>query len=118
LRRLFDACFDWARFGGARETSRELELVVLGHGLAILRRRARRPALWPVDRAFLAAASRLVPRNRPSSFFVTPDALMRWHRQLVAHRWTYPTRKPGRPPIAAEIRELVVRPSAGEPPLG
>jgi transposase InsO family protein len=82
---------------------------VLRHGLAILRRQVARPALRSADRTFLAAASRLLPRKRWSSVFVTPDTLMRWHRQLVARRWTYPTPRAGRPPIGGEIRELVLR---------
>jgi putative transposase len=91
------------------EEFKELEIVVLRHELAILRRQVARPALRSADRTFLAAASRLLSRKRWSSFFVTPDALMRWHRQLVARRWTYPTPRAGRPPIGGEIRELVLR---------
>jgi hypothetical protein len=88
---------------------KELEIVVLHHELAILRRQVGRPALRPADRVFLTAASRLVPRQRWSSFFVTPDTLLRWHRQLVARRWTYPRGRPGRPRIGVELRELVLR---------
>ena len=88
---------------------KELEIVVLRHQLAILRRQVGRPMLRPADRAFLAAASRLMPRRRWSSFFVTPDTLLRWHRQLVARRWTYQRRGPGRPRISGEMRELVLR---------
>jgi putative transposase len=86
------------------EEFKELEIVVLRHELAILRRQVARPALRSADRTFLAAASRLLSRKRSSSFFVTPDTLIRWHRQLVAKRWTYPTPRAGRPPIGAEIR--------------
>jgi transposase InsO family protein len=88
---------------------KELEIVVLRHELAILRRQAGRPALRPADRAFLAAASRILPRTRWSSFFVTPDTLLRWHRQMVTRRWTYPRRRPGRPAVGGEVRELVLR---------
>jgi putative transposase len=83
--------------------------VTLRHELAVLRRQVSRPALRPVDRAFLAAASRRRPRERWSSFFVTPDTLLRWHRRLVARRWTYPSRGPGRPPVGDETRALVLR---------
>ena len=93
----------------ARRARLPLEIVVLRHELAILRRQVARPALRSADRTFLAAASRLLSRERWSSFFVTPDTLMRWHRQLVAKRWTYPTARAGRPPIGGEIRELVLR---------
>jgi hypothetical protein len=91
------------------EEFKELEIVVLRHELAILRRQVARPALRSADRTFLAAASGLLSRERWGSFFVTPDTLLRWHRQLVAKRWTYPTPRAGRPPIAGEIRELVLR---------
>jgi len=91
------------------EEFKELEIVVLRHEVAILRRQVARPALRSADGTFLAAASRLVSRKRWSSFLVTPDTLMRWHRQLVARRWTYPPPRRGRPPIGGEIRELVLR---------
>jgi putative transposase len=89
-------------------TFKELEIVVLRHELAVLRRRMGRPRLTRADRAFLAAASRLLPRANWRSFIVTPTTLLRWHRQLVARRWTS-RRRVGRPPIGGEIRELVLR---------
>jgi putative transposase len=77
---------------------KELDIVVLRHELAVLRRQAGRPELQPADRFFLAAASRLLPRTSWRSFVVTPTALLRWHRRLVTRRWTYPGLV-GRPPI-------------------
>ena len=68
---------------------KELEIVVLRHELAILRRGTRRPTITAGDRTFLAAASRLLSRNRWPSFIVTPATLLPWHRRLVAKRWTY-----------------------------
>ena len=61
---------------------KELEIVVLRHELAILRRKTRRPAITAVDRLFLSAASRLLPRARWRSFIVTPTTLLRWHRRV------------------------------------
>jgi transposase InsO family protein len=90
------------------EEFKELEIVVLRHELAVLRRQAGRAELRTADRVFLAAASRLLPRSSWRSFVVTPTTLLRWHRRLVAKRWTYPGRV-GRPPIGGEIRELVLR---------
>ena len=95
----------------------ELEIVVLRHALAILRRRSRRPAMTWSDRCVLAAASRLLPRARWPSFIITPGTLLRWHRRLVAQRWTYP-RRAGRPPIRREIHALVVRLARDNPRWG
>ena len=96
---------------------KELEIVVLRHELAVLRRQTRRPQLTTSDRVFLAAASRLLPRSRWQSFLVTPTTLLRWHRRLVARRWTYAGRR-GRPPIGGEIRELVLRLARENPRWG
>ena len=86
--------------------SKELEILVLRHELSILR---RRPQLREADRVFLAALSRVLPRRAWSAFSVSPRTLLRWHQRLVARRWTYPHRRPGRPPVNRELEALVVR---------
>jgi hypothetical protein len=89
-------------------TASDFENVVLRHQLKALRRQVGRPRYRPSDRLFLAAASRLLPRDRWSAFLVTPQTLLRWHRELVRRKWTFRSRrKPGRPPIDPELRELV-----------
>ena len=80
------------------EDFKELEIVVLRHELSVLRRQAGRLQLTTTDRVFLAAASQLLPRSSWRSFLVTPATLLRWHRRLVARRWTYSGRS-GRPRI-------------------
>jgi hypothetical protein len=97
--------------------SKELEIVVLRHELAILRRQVHRPTFRPADRCVLAAASQLLPRVRWSVFLVTPATLLRWHRWRVAKRWTYAGR-PGRPPIAKQRRALIVRLARENPRWG
>jgi putative transposase len=79
------------------EDAKEIEIVVLRHQLQVLRRQVARPDLAPHDRAFLAAASRVLPRMRWPSFFVRPETILSWHRKLVARRWTYPRRAGDRP---------------------
>jgi putative transposase len=91
------------------DAANDLEILVLRHQLAVLRRRTPRPRLEPADRALLAAVSRVLPRARWSCFFVQPETLLRWHRRLVAGAWTYPRRGQGRPPLDHGIQELIVR---------
>jgi putative transposase len=91
------------------DRSKELELLVLRHELSIRRRQSRRPPLAESDRLLLATLSRLMPRRSWQAFLVTPETLLRWHRRMVAWRWTYPHRRPGRPPVGAEVRQLIVR---------
>lgn len=72
-----------------RRDAKEVEIPVLRHQLSVLRRQGAGPKLKPADRAFLAALSRVLPRERWKVFFVEPDTLLRWHRRLVARRWSY-----------------------------
>jgi putative transposase len=74
--------------GGRSVAALELENAVLRHQLRVLRRTAKRPSLRRRDRMLLAAVSTLLARERWSVFLVSPQTLLRWHRELVARKWT------------------------------
>jgi transposase InsO family protein len=114
LRRLFALVVLVSR----SDRSKELEILVLRHELSILRRQVQRPPLHESDRVLLTALSRALPRRSWTIFPVSPGTLLRWHRQLVARRWTYPHRRQGRPPIDRELRDLVVRLARENPAWG
>src|SRR4051812_25559898 len=100
------------------DRANEVEILVLRHQVAVLRRQVRRLDLEPADRAVLAGLSRLLPRGRGAAFFVTPATLLRWHRRLIARRWTYSSRSLGRPSVTAQVRELVLRLARENPSWG
>jgi putative transposase len=86
----------------------QLENAVLRLQVRVLRRSVRRPELKDRDRAFLASASRALSRDRWASFMVTPQTLLRWHRELVRRKWTYHRQGPGRPRLDPETADLIV----------
>ncbi len=87
----------------------ELENLVLRHQVAILRRQVKRPVYRMSDRALLAAASLFLPRERWNAFLVRPETVLRWHRWLVACKWTRTQRRPGRPSLDPAIQALIIR---------
>ncbi|HEY5986585.1 MAG TPA: hypothetical protein VIV12_09445 [Streptosporangiaceae bacterium] len=107
----------WLALLARSSAAKDAELLVLRHEVAVLRRQVVRPR---VDRADRGGAGlglvRLLPRPVWQGLLVQPATLLRWHRDLVRRRWTYPHQR-GRPSVAAEIRELVER-LAREPNLG
>src|SRR6266498_5837417 len=95
--------------GGSSAVALEVENAVLRHELAVLRRTLRRPPLQRRSRLLLAAASTLLPRERWSVFPVSPQALLRWHRELVKKKWSCRRRSAGRPPLDRGLGDLVLR---------
>jgi transposase len=108
------------RFGPrCGKATMDLENAVLRHQLKVLRRQVGRPRYRPRDRVLLAAASRLLPRDRWSVFLVTPQTLLRWHRELVRRKWTFrSSRRPGRPAVDPELRDVVLRLARENPRWG
>jgi putative transposase len=100
------------------DAAKEVEILVLRHELAVLRRQVGRPSCRPADRVFLAALARMLPRERWGSVFVQPETVRRWHRSLLARRWTYPHRRPGGPATGAGVRALIVRLARENPGWG
>ena len=102
---------------GRTDRSKDAEILVLRHQLAVLHRQVPRPRFEPPDRAFITALARVLDRNRWSSFLVKPETILAWHRRLVANHWTYPHR-PGRRSTAAETRRIIIRFARENPTWG
>src|SRR5881394_2847117 len=98
----------WLVLFGRSPTSKDVELLVLRHEVAVLRRAHPRPRLDWADRAVLAALIRLLPGKLRAHRLVTPGTVLRWHRRLVTRKWTYPQRT-GRPPVSRQIAALIER---------
>jgi putative transposase len=86
-----------------------VEIAVLRHQVAVLRRQVPRPRYTPADRMLLAVLAKLLPRQRWAAFLVTPSTLLRWHRELIARPWTYPRTGRDRRGLGEEVVALVVR---------
>jgi putative transposase len=114
---LFCRIASWLVLLGRSGAAKDVELLVLRHEVAVLRRANPKPRLDWADRALFAVLIRLLPKHLRAGRLVTPGTVLRWHRRLVAAKWRQP-RSPGRPPISGELVELILRLAGDNPSWG
>jgi len=109
--------FGWLALLARSGRSKDIEILVLRHEVAVLRRQVDRPRPDWADRAVIAALARLLPGHLQLHRIVTPGTLLAWHQRLIKNKWTYPNTA-GRPPVPEEIRQLVGRLARQNPRWG
>src|SRR5579875_399453 len=115
--RSLTALLSWLTLLARSSASKNAEILILRHEVAVLRRGNPRPRIDWTDRALLAALARILPTALRAHRIVTPGTLLRWHRRMVARKWTQP-KSPGRPPLAGELAELIVELAKDNPSWG
>jgi hypothetical protein len=115
---MFTRLLGWIVLHTRSDTTKDIEILVLRHQLAVLQRRTPHPRMSWSDRALIAALTRLLPVRRRLGLLVTPATILRWHRQLVARRWTTQPIRCGRPAIPTGLRALIVRLATENPTWG
>ena len=107
----------WFALLAGSDAAKDVEILILRHEVAVLRRQVARPRPDWADRAVLAALTRLLPSRLRLHRIVTPGTLLAWHRRLVSKKWTYPN-APGRPPVLDEVRAQVEQLARDNPRWG
>jgi putative transposase len=113
----------WLRLSRREETWKTAEILILRHQLTVLQRRQpRRPNLTWADRALLATLLSVIPKARRQGLrlLITPDTILRWHRDIVRRRWAARSAcgRTGRPATRRNIRALVRRLARENPHWG
>jgi putative transposase len=111
------ALLSWLALAARPSASKNAEILILRHEVAVLRRGNPRPRINWADRALLAALTRILPTALRAHRIVTPGTLLRWHQRMVTRKWAQP-RVPGRPPLAGELAELIVKLARDNPSWG
>jgi len=105
--------FAFIRLLPTSDTNKDIEILMLRHQLGVLQRQIDKPRLAPLDRAFLAALLHRLPRPRLRQLhlIVSPDTVLRWHRDLLRRRHAKASRpkRSGRPPTRRSVHALVLR---------
>ena len=114
---IFDRLLNWLLLLGRTSSAKNIELLVLRHEVAVLRRTHPRPRLDWADRAVFAALIRRLPAVPRNHRLVSPATVLRWHRRLVTKKWTYPNRS-GRPPLDDTTAALIARLTRENPTWG
>ena len=109
--------FGWLVLLGRGQASKDVEIIMLRHEVAVLRRQISRPKPNWADRAVLAALAQLLPTELRAHRLVTSGTLLARHRRLITRKWTYPNQT-GRPTTSREIRDLVTRLARQNPTWG
>ncbi|MFE4875105.1 integrase core domain-containing protein [Streptomyces sp. NPDC056682] len=101
----------WLRLLARSSAAKDVEILVLRHQLSVLQRSIPKPVFTRGDRAVIAALVRLLSKRHRTTLplAITPRTVLRWHAKLVARKWTYPPRRPGRPAKPEALRALVLR---------
>src|SRR3954451_18064389 len=115
---MFATLLGWIVLHTRSDTTKDIEILVLRHQLNVLQRRTPRPRMTWTDRALLTTLTRLLPAPRRLALLVTPATILRWHRHLLARRWTTQPARPGRPATPAGLRSLVIRLATENPTWG
>jgi putative transposase len=111
------APLSWLALSARSSASKNAEILILRHEVAVLRRGNPRPRINWTDRALLAALARILPTALRAHRIVTPGTLLRWHRRMVTKKWTQP-KASGRPPLAGELTELIIKLARDNPRWG